>query len=562
MAKGKPYVLCVDDEKIILVSLKDQLIDFFRANDYEYAFALSGEEALEVIEEIQEDGDELALIISDFIMPRMKGDELLIKVKELAPDAIKILLTGQADLDGVRNAINQAGLYRFIAKPWDASDLLLTVDAGIKSYLQKTQIDLFDAEIKLLNKLNLAGQDISVEYQLETLYQKFARHIAEHTGAQTVVLLIENDNRYRPYEIFVDGSHADSISRLQALAEDLPTFARETLKKAENEANAAPWRLSVPLVDSKDALHRHGYLIIENELSKIPIEPKTRQVVQMLASQAVLSIENARLIAQLDMTIKDVSDSIQYAKRIQFSLLPPLATLRKRFPESFVFYRPKDVVSGDFYWFYEHDEIFYVAVIDCTGHGVPGAFMSILCESRLKQIMLQYEKPAPATILTCLHAEITDSLNSGRSETAMNDGMDMTLYRFDFATKTIQVACAMHATLHVKASAADTFSEIQTDKKPIGHASLNEKVRIFTNIEFPFSKGDCFYLFTDGPVDQFGGGSPARKLGKKRFYDFLLSISAYDMAEQEKRLTEFIDAWKKDEPQLDDILMIGLRASN
>lgn len=553
---AKPYVICVDDEKIILVSLKDQLIDYLRENNYDYAFAQSGDEALEIIEEIQEEGGELALIISDYIMPKMKGDEVLIRASELAPDATRILLTGQADMEGVRNVINKAGLYRYIAKPWDASDLLLTVDQAIKSYLQKTQLDRFDTEIKLLNKLTIASREISVEHQLDTLYKKFVKHAAENTNAETLMFLVENEDKFRPYDILFFSNNEKQKATIQArLDTEKDKLASEIIEKAGKVSDKNSWQFATTLTNTKDSSRKHGHLIIENQQSKAPIEPKAREVLQMLVAQASLSIENARLVSALDSALKDVTDSIQYAQRIQFSLLPPLQLLRSHFPESYIFYRPKDVVSGDFYWFYEQENTLYVAAIDCTGHGVPGAFMSILCDATLKQIMLQYDRPDTDQVLTTLHAEITRTLNSGTSGQKINDGMDMTLCRFDFEHKTLQYSGAMNELFFIR-KGVDT--ELLTDKLSIGHAASDEEVRTFHEINFEFMEGDTFYLFTDGIVDQFGG-KQARKLGRKRFYDFLVRHDNIDLITQQTAFTDFMNEWQGNEEQTDDMLLIALR---
>ena len=176
---SKPVILCVDDEKIVLDSLKSQLKKSF-GSDFEIEIAESGEEALEIIEEFIEDEIDLPVIISDQIMPGMKGDELLIEVNTLLPDTLKILLTGQASADAVGNAVNQAKLYRYIAKPWEHSDLALTVKEAVRSFFQNKQLELQNIQLeKLVEELRELNENLEVKVKKRTAELETSKEIIE-----------------------------------------------------------------------------------------------------------------------------------------------------------------------------------------------------------------------------------------------------------------------------------------------------------------------------------------------------------------------------------------------
>jgi serine phosphatase RsbU (regulator of sigma subunit)/FixJ family two-component response regulator len=551
-------ILCVDDEKMILNSLKEQLKRLFDEQQYDIQFAESGDEALEILDEVLEAGDALALVVSDQIMPGMKGDELLVEIQNRSPETLKILLTGQSDLEAIRNAINNAQLYRYIPKPWDPEDLMLTIEQACKSFVQKRQIDSYDTQIKLLHSLNQAARDISVEVNLHVLYRKLFDHVHQLVPTHTLILIVENPDTYNRYELLCQSQDRRQQEELTyQRTHQLATFGKYLMEQCQSETGirSGGKRMIVPIRYTK-AEQFHGFLILESD--DIILTDKQFEMMAVLSAQAASSIENARFVSKLDRALNDVSDSMVYAKRIQFSLLPSVQTLSHFFPQSYVFYQPKDIVSGDFYWFStlpNEPQYLYVAVVDCTGHGVPGAFMSILGNSELNQIVNELQVSDTNDILTVLHRKIDYHLRHQGMED-LKDGMDIGLARFDTDTKTVQFSGANRPILLIRNG---EYTEYFTDKIAIGHGGLlDDDDRVYHKIEIPYQPHDSFYLFTDGITDQFGGPR-GKKMTRKRFVDALMEIQNQSMDTQLHYMPTLVADWQQHYEQTDDMLLIGVR---
>jgi PAS domain S-box-containing protein len=255
---------------------------------------------------------------------------------------------------------------------------------------------------------------------------------------------------------------------------------------------------------------------------------------------------------------KNITASIQYAKRIQDALLPEKEIFFKLFPESFIFFRPRDIVSGDFYWFeeitipYKKQPLTVIACVDCTGHGVPGAIMSMAGSIFLKQIILMQEKISPNDILEELHISIVKALK--QQETHNRDGMDITICVVDRDENILHFAGAKNPIWIVR---DNKIVEIEGNNVPVGgYLNKNEKKRFFTKKQIPFTKYDTFYLSTDGYQDQFGG-EDGRKFMKTRFKELLCQISALPFAEQAQQLAYQFESWQNTEKQTDDVLVMG-----
>lgn len=256
---------------------------------------------------------------------------------------------------------------------------------------------------------------------------------------------------------------------------------------------------------------------------------------------------------QLSVAYNDITDSINYAKRIQQAMLPPSSEIRKVLPEHFIFFKPRDIVSGDFYWFFQKETRTYIAAIDCTGHGVPGAFMSIIGNSLLNEIMNETDLIDPASIMNLLREKLIVALRQQGSEAESKDGMDMVMCCIDRAKNTITFAGANNPLYHFSGS---DFTEYKGDKMPIGIYAGED--RSFTNKEIPLVKGDVIYLITDGYPDQFGGPA-GKKFLYTRFKQFLAEITAKQMNSQHETIGSRFDEWKGINDQVDDVLVIGIR---
>lgn len=266
--------------------------------------------------------------------------------------------------------------------------------------------------------------------------------------------------------------------------------------------------------------------------------------------KANLIISKQKEIVELKQ--QEILSSIYYAKRIQNALLTSENYFRKRLQDFFILYRPKDIVSGDFYWGLEHKGLFYLIVADCTGHGVPGAFMSLLNISILNELIIERGITRPDLILNEARKEIIRSLNPEGGDES-KDGMDCILCAFDLKKGKLQYACANNSFYLIRENAV-ILSE--TDKMPVGLSHDNEKS--FTLHEMEFKKNDMLFLITDGYADQFGGPK-GKKFKHKQLQDVLLRIGNLSTDDQKKELSSEFEKWKGHLEQVDDVCVIGIK---
>ena len=250
---------------------------------------------------------------------------------------------------------------------------------------------------------------------------------------------------------------------------------------------------------------------------------------------------------------KNITDSITYARRIQQAVFPPPGQLTTLFPDSFILSRPQYIVSGDFFWMARREGKFVVTVADCTGHGVPGAFMSMLGITLLNELVNTQGILQADEILNRLKSEIIQALRQKGTSESASDGMDMALCVYDPENSLLQYAGGFNPLLLVREGAIELF---KADPMPIGIGAISGKD--FTRHDLKILKGDVVYLFSDGYEDQFGGEKD-KKFSRKRFRNLLLDIHARSMAEQKKSLEKTLDQWMDGREQIDDITVMGIR---
>jgi len=257
---------------------------------------------------------------------------------------------------------------------------------------------------------------------------------------------------------------------------------------------------------------------------------------------------------ELEIKNKEITDSINYARRIQASILPPIQRLKDIFPESFVFYQPRDIVSGDFYWWgFVDTDRFLIVCADSTGHGVPGAFMSMIGSTLIKDITNQRRYETPAQLLEFLDSEITTALNQNLESESSNDGMDIIILEINPHTRHVKFASAMRPVILFM---DDEQYYIRGNRSAIGGEFLGEKV--FDDQEYDLGKGDIIYMFSDGYPDQFGG-SRGKKLKMVRLKNLLDDVHDKPMNEQYLHVKTNFETWKGDYSQIDDVLFMGIR---
>ena len=284
---------------------------------------------------------------------------------------------------------------------------------------------------------------------------------------------------------------------------------------------------------------------------------KLNKRLQTLVSEKTALLEEekesvSRMNIELQVKSKDITDSIEYAKRIQLAILPELSILKNQFPESFVFYLPRDIVSGDFYWFAEKGPLFIIALVDCTGHGIPGAFMSMIGSTLLNKIVFDYNVTEPSKILGLLNKDINTSLHQEESSDSSHDGMDIALCVIDRTESTLKFAGAGRPLIIVRNS---ELKEYKTNKGGIDGV-YNNIFPVFDEIDIKLEKSDSIYLFSDGFADQFSSNSGS-KFSTKRMRALLSEIAHLPMKEQGIKVHDAFFEWKGEEFQFDDVLFMG-----
>lgn len=329
----------------------------------------------------------------------------------------------------------------------------------------------------------------------------------------------------------------------------------EGLKRTKNfakEVGSGNFNTEYKPLSSKDtlgiALLKMRDDLAENERF---LEEKVRQRTAEVVAQKE-EIDKQR--AQIEEYFVQVTDSIKYAQKIQEAILPPDTQVQRMLPNSFILYRPKDIVSGDFYWLGEANNKVFFAAVDCTGHGVPGAFMSIVGYNQLKQAIITTGGSNPAEILDHLNKGVSETLHQKEEHSTNKDGMDIAICSLDYDTLELEYAGAFNPLYLLR---NNEIQEIKANKFPIG-SFVDEEPSNFTNNKFQLQKGDQIYIFSDGYADQFGGPR-GKKFMYRRFRELLVANCHKEMSEQKETLQETLFDWMQDEEQVDDILVIGVR---
>lgn len=273
-------------------------------------------------------------------------------------------------------------------------------------------------------------------------------------------------------------------------------------------------------------------------------------------ANVLLAEQNDEIKKQRDQIFqqkKEITDSIHYASRIQRAVLPSPKILEDYNLQYFILYKPRDIVSGDFYWINQKDNKVLIAAADCTGHGVPGAFMSMLGMALLNEIVTKGEFTNAAHVLDQLRHLVVKSLHQSGKTEETKDGMDISLCMIDKDSSTVQFAGAFNPMYMVR---NNELLEANADRMPVG---FHDKLGIpFTNSEMKLEKGDTLYIFSDGYVDQFGGEN-GKKFMAKKFKQLLVSINGDAMEQQREILDQTITDWRGELDQVDDIMVIGVK---
>jgi len=331
-------------------------------------------------------------------------------------------------------------------------------------------------------------------------------------------------------------------------------------------SNVFFYKVNSPL--TIDEFITNGALLVVTVLIFCVFLIRNRYILTYKEIKSRLELEKSKAMIELqkeevDEKNQEIISSLRYAKRLQEALLPPKNLLENFFKDNyFIIYHPRDIVCGDFYWARKikttptsgpSKDFLLMAVADCTGHGVPGAFMSLLGSNFLHQSAVEKGVNTPAEALDFLNQKIITTLNHGYGEEKIRDGMDISLIAFDLETKQLAYAGANNPVYVVR---NNTIETLKANKQAIGN--MNEIALPYTNLVSQLQSGDCIYLFTDGYADQFGGPK-GKKLMRKQFEEILRTNSNKSMLEQKLALETAYANWKGDLEQVDDVCVVGIR---
>ena len=340
----------------------------------------------------------------------------------------------------------------------------------------------------------------------------------------------------------------DEIGEMGSAMETLVDSIEGTTQFAK-AIGSGKFETEYELLSDEDALGK-SLLKMRDDLHQLTtgLEEKVKERTLQVMAQKEEIEEQAQ---KLEKLLHDVTDSIRYAKRLQDSILPPKDQLDKYLPEYFILFKPRDIVSGDFYWMNIGKSDIRIAAADCTGHGVPGAFMSLVSNNMLNQSVKELGHKDPAGIFQAISGEIEKTVQENSK-----DGMDCAMLRFDKKYKKLEYSGANNP-LYWCREGDEEMRQIKADKHAL-EVFLN-KEKEFVNHEINIQKGDTFYIFTDGFPDQFGGPQ-GRKFMYKKFRNTLFDIHKKPMEEQKEFLDKTIEDWRGEtHKQIDDILVIGIR---
>jgi serine phosphatase RsbU (regulator of sigma subunit)/Flp pilus assembly protein TadD len=426
----------------------------------------------------------------------------------------------------------------------------LNYEAGFKYYKEAEEIAIENRYIKVL-------------YSLYNGYFKVYRNLGDYKKALESYILrskyhdtIFNEQSLKQIDEFKVKYETEKIEKEREL------FKKDSkIKEIENikqkEVNRKQFILLVVFIAGFIIILVLAFIVYRAlklvKIQKLSIEEKNEELNQQNEEIASQRDEIEKQRQELEIRNENINASIRYASRIQNALLPNSEHITKEIPPHFILFLPRDVVSGDFYWSSLQGKNLIIAAADCTGHGIPGAFMSMLGIAFLNEIVNKDKTLHPNQILNLLRAKVIESLHQTGKEDDSVDGMDIALAVINLETGVLQFSGANNPMWIIR---NNEFIDLPCDKVPIGYHKVS--IDSYNKHEFQLKKGDVFYLFSDGFADQFGG-SYLRKFMKANLKDLLLEIHKQSAERQKEILHEKLLLWQGDNSQTDDILVIGMK---
>jgi len=530
--------------------------------------AFSIEEAGEILESLQHTPEQrLAVVIAEQKQDDGTGTDFLIHTHQLFPETRTVLLAGTNDLSIVRKAKNAANLYRYIPTPWEVGQLVSAAQQALISYLRALELQEFtDA----LQGLNTGVQQISGELSLKRLLTSFMDQLLRHTEADRAFFLKETE--IGP-ELIAEFGPLSRGSRRPELAmyQEVPTPAESVVRQlTDGLSSSSPTNRKLAFAVERGG-KRSGYLLVQHDEDDEFFTDVQRDIAGMMANQLAISLTNVELLETLENQQKVLEEtnqlvasqtdeliaSFRYAERIQSAMLPDRKTLTATLPDSFVLYEPKQLVSGDFYWFAQQSGRLVMAVADSTGAGVPGAFLSAMCTTLLNQAVSEYDITEPAAILEFLTFKLQKAFENVDNEDRQPDGLMIGVVMYEIDSRVLVYAGSNRPLWMVREG---TWYLFEGEERPIwlmGPEDLPQDP-VFKAQQVDLQDGDVFYMFSDGLLRQYGGMDDL-DAGTRELQIRLSHILDLPMPEQHRILKEELDRFKQSNELLDDAILLGLR---
>jgi CheY-like chemotaxis protein len=569
----KKYILCVDDEKSVLSSLKHELGKELR-QDFKFEIAESGDEGLAILRDIMSNGGDIPLVISDQLMPGMKGDQFLIEVNKIAPKTRKIMLTGQADAVAVGNAVNKANLFRFISKPWNPEDLLLTVKEAINGFM--TELELRQ-KVQLLTNVNHFSEVLASSIQIEVIAQGALEELAKHIEFTRAVLVLyrsdgeafstayqaEKDGKFLTHneiaaEEFQDRYPAgvfQSVMANRAPVQESNAQTSEWAGEPVISAQGIKTLYCAPIIGSDGVI---GALYLDHSGKKGTLDTPQYDLLAAVVKQLGLMLQHLSSISSATPANNNSSSSQNASSNgnqpVGIGLvasgkkLPQLRELKAQYPESFVYYKPAQLMGGAFYWLHQTKDCFYIACGQAFSGAMPDVFLAWMVLHQLESMMSNGKDKSSQDMLS----QLSQSFGEVAGESAADGRLQISLCILQPKKKTLQFSGADLSALIV--SGGDV-QELVPDRRTIlakgeGQASFQEQT-------VPCPPGTLLYVMTDGILQQMDaeGKNP---FGIGRMKDLVKTCMKLELAKQENAIKNRIDIWRGKNEQTEDLLIIGL----
>lgn len=484
------------------------------------------------------------VVLLDLNLPDSQGLDTLCNFLTVFPQIPVVILTGM-DNDSLSKSALRAGAQDYIVKgEYNASIITRVIDYAIER--KAISRILFEKDYKYRYIFDNSVDSIFITSKTGSRFLNFNSSLQKLLGYSRPDLFLIN-----PVDLFVDVQEFVE-AREEFLENGFVNRKEVRLRSADHEILYCLLNLNDVRDINQQNVGLQGIITDITSITQKKIElKKLNQVLEFKVLERTKELNTA--ISKVEEKNKQITESINYAKNIQHAFLPTPTEVSSLIPTSFVLFKPRDIVSGDFYWLHKTGNKIIVIVADCTGHGVPGAFMSFIGHQQLNEIVKERGQTIPSRILTDLNNRVKkllrqDVINSEH----LTDGMDVAVCCFDFYNNVLEFSGAMRPIYHLRNG---DLAEIKGDRKSVGGSETEKR---FTTKKISLRKDDLIYIFTDGYADQFGGRKE-KKFMTNRLKKLLIEINEHDMPTQRQILEDRFLDWKKNHFQVDDICAMGVR---